>query len=59
MPSTIYNMEQHEAEVGRHYTNLHRAKTDALVQETFGGIMEEINTLLRDNVYVFQESFIG
>lgn len=59
MPDMIYNMEQHEAQVERHYTRLHREHTDAMVQETFGGVMDEINGLLRENVYVFREEFIG
>lgn len=59
MPDTVYNMEQHEAQVERHYIRLHREQTDTMWQETFGGVMDEINGLLRDNVYVFQEKFIG
>ncbi|TGR23328.1 MULTISPECIES: hypothetical protein [unclassified Mesorhizobium] len=59
MPNTVYNMEQHEAHVERHYMRQHRKRTDVMVQETFGGVMDEINGLLRDNVYVFGEKFIG
>lgn len=59
MPDTVYNMEQHEAQVERHYERLHRERTDGMVQETFGPVMERINGLLRDNVFVFQGRFIG
>jgi hypothetical protein len=59
MPDTVYNMEQHEAQVEQHYKRLHRERTDGIVQETFGPVMERINGLLRDNVFVFQGRFIG
>ena len=59
MPDKVYNMEQHEAQVEQHYTRLHREQTEALGKETFGGVIDKINDLLRDNVYVFRESFIG
>ncbi len=59
MPDTIYNMEQHEAQVEQHYTRQHREQTEAIVGETLGGVIDEINDLLRDKVYVFKDSFIG
>jgi hypothetical protein len=59
MPETVYNMEQHEAEVKSHYTRLHQEDTDAMVKQTFGGIMGEIDSLLREKVYVFRDYFIG
>jgi hypothetical protein len=59
MPDTVYNMEQHEAHVEQHYTRLHREKVDAMVQETFGGVMDDINRLLYENVFVFEKRYIG
>jgi len=59
LPDMVHNMEEHEAHVERHYNRLHRERVDAMAQETFAHHMGRINSLLRDNVRVYEKHFIG
>lgn len=60
LPDLMFNMEQHEAQVEKHYTRLYRAHLDAASKKAFTKTdAEHIDRLLTENVYVFRESFIG
>ena len=61
LPDLVFNMEQHEADVEHHYLRIDKHKLDEAIKETFGktGTMDHIDVLLRENVYVFREHFIG
>lgn len=57
LPDLNFNMEQHEADVEHHYLRIRREAINATIHkaETLRGI----DTLLRENVYVFRKHFIG
>ena len=61
MPDLVFNMEQHEAEVEHHYLRFSRRKVDEAFNDSLrrGRTLDHIDVLLRQNVYVFREHFIG
>ena len=61
MPDFIFNMEQHEADVEHRYLRIIRHRVDEAINETLrkAGTLDHIDVLLRRQVYVFREHFIG
>lgn len=61
MPNPNFKMEQHEANVEYHYRRIGRHKVDEAINETLqkASMLDHINVLLRNHVYVFREHFIG
>ena len=61
MPNLVFNMEQHEADVEHHYLRFRKRKVDEAFNATLrrAGTLDRIDVLLRENVYVFREHFIG
>ena len=57
MPDLISNMEQHEANVEHHYLRLRHEAINTTIHKP--GKLRRIDALLRKNVYVFREHFIG
>lgn len=61
LPDVVFNMEQHEASVENHYVRIQTQHTEDALEKRFGktGTKAHIDALLRENVYVFREHFIG
>ena len=61
MPDLIFNMEQHEADVEHHYLRIRTQIVGEAFNETLrqAWTPDRIDTLLRQNVYVFRKHFIG
>lgn len=61
LPDPVLDMEQHEASVEHHYIRQQRQYIDKAIEEAFGktDTKVHIDALLKDNVYVFREHFIG
>jgi len=61
LPDLIFNMEQHEASVENHYTRIQRQQLDKAIEDEFArkDTKDYIDVLLKENVYVFKDHFIG
>ena len=58
-PETVYDMEQHEKKIARHYASIRRDRAYAEMREKFGDDFDRIINLMRKNVYVYDEHYMG